>query len=162
MEEVCTIFSQYWICVPSQLQHSCLNSTPALLLFLCRRGGGVGGEGGLSQHCVSKASCPIGLCFTGTVPPLVFKSTEQEWHRLLELLLLIICKKKTLITFSILEQSSGLLSLFWSVKFSRPSLSCERERKVERPLQDQRCHTFTQPSSIFNQPSFDVYSWATP
>lgn len=33
---MCTIFSQYWICVPSQLQHSCLNSTPALLLFPCR------------------------------------------------------------------------------------------------------------------------------
>lgn len=56
--------------LPSQLQHSCLNSTPALPLFPCR-----GVFGGGEALCFYKLVVPLG--FPGTVPPLALRSNEQ-------------------------------------------------------------------------------------
>lgn len=101
---MCTIFSQYWICVPSQLQHSCLNSTPALLLFPCRGG----------QHCVSISKLSR-RWHHPTSPPLAFKPTDRVPQIIGCCTLLLEMRtescKTTLITFLILELSSVLLSL---------------------------------------------------
>ncbi len=174
-----TIFSQYWICVPPQLQHSCLNSTPALLLFPLQGGGGwlgVRGDGAVeSALCFYKLVVPSGFASLAPYHLLLFKSTEQDWHEVLALLRRIIrdgdreLQNNTNHMVCFGTELCPVVSL-GSVKFSGLSMSCEREKgalcvcgkdgsggggggRGWAHLQVQRSHTLMQPSSIFNQPS---------
>lgn len=109
--------------LPSQLQHSCLNSTPALPLFPCR--GVFGGGGG--ALCFYKLVVPLGFASLARYHLLLSDPMNNECCRLLALLCPIFPDEDKEIAER--KQIQCLVSEVWpapswcTVKFSRAQIA---------------------------------------
>ena len=161
-----SIFSQFWIWVPSQLQHSCLNSTPPSPYS----------PAGCVCVCVSVSVCVHSIVFLQDGCPDCWHRTtscfKMQRENVPQMITVVAPHYwswgTTLITCTVLDWRPGLLCFCAAQSSAGFNLSCKNREGCSVCAGAHICRIrgvthFCSPSpSIFNQPQFDVYSWATP